>query len=83
MYVKSQAKLTAKESKYLSNSSKYLCLFLCPGQYLVYFTAFSQLVRLPSWPRESGVGVKVLLCKKIKCRPSSRPVFPFKFPCVC
>ena len=30
-----------------------MCLFLCPGKYLVYFIAFSQLVRLPSWPRES------------------------------
>ena len=39
---------------------KYHCLFLCPGQYLVYFTAFSQLVRLPSWPHGSCV-VRIIL----------------------
>ena len=53
MYEKLQAKLTAKEFKINLVLPQKHCLFLCPGQYLDYFTAFSQLVRLPSWPRRS------------------------------
>ena len=59
MYVKLQAKLTAKESniyQIVQNKDCFALIplsILFPGQYLVYFTTFSQLVRLPSWLRRS------------------------------